>query len=154
MKVVSKRIKHELDLLADYNIETEGVFNHHNEMIINIYPCEKQKYYIKFTLSKEYPFNAPKVVLFNLENNEQIRYTDHFVKMYNFYKKEKKIKYDCPCCYNLICEWQLQIKLIQVVHEIQQFDERLIRFRSIYYSKYLKQLDICEDVINVIVGFL
>ena len=119
MKTVSKRIDYELDLLKIYNVETEGVFNFYNEMIIFVYPCEKQKYYIKFTLAREYPFNKPKVVFFNLENNEEMPYTDHFVRMYNFYKKKTNIKYDCPCCYNLICEWQLQVKLIQIVQEIQ-----------------------------------
>lgn len=121
-KILSNRIKRELELLIKENIcKEENIFvlmNDKYDLVIGIKKLDDKKYY-EFIIPKKYPFVPPK-----LKINSRYLSFNHNIKSYLFSKL--LIKYTgmkCFCCSTILCSynWAPSLTFKHIFDDLNKF---------------------------------
>lgn len=146
-KKLQNRIKKEITFLKDYYHEKNICIDMDNDdeykiLRIFIKHNDKINYDTKILIHYDYPFKPPDVYLSNvkLKDKSTMRYYNFFTICSNFYYDEKNSfqEYECPCCYNMMCSWHLNLTILDIMKDIKKFDNQFKRLRSLYYFKKIK----------------
>lgn len=152
-----KRINNDIKLFDNYkNLIFDKIQekNVDNKYFIYIYlKINKTKYLFK--LKHDYPFSAPEILI-NIEN-KYIDYYEYIFKLYTFYNN--KINIDgvtCPCCFNLLCNYNLNYKLIHFVDEILNYNDLIIKLSNKYFGLLIlnKKNNLNDNINNYIIQYL
>ena len=166
-----KRVYKEIKLLEDYygkdNIESRTlVENEQDEYVINIYKNKHLFCNVKVVLYHDYPFKDPSFSLYYTDNNDNnnivihtIKYFDFFENCSLFYYTRNNVLLDghlCPCCYNAICNRQLNMSLLELSKDVQKFGIQFMRLRERYFVKknIQEKNNLDEDSLNIILSYV
>tara|TARA_A100001011_G_scaffold195608_1_gene203972 strand:+ start:3596 stop:4105 length:510 start_codon:yes stop_codon:yes gene_type:complete len=162
-----KRIYKELNILENYygkeKIEVRTLFeNEQDPYVINVYKNKHLFCNIKIILPYNYPFKEPMFCLYSVNSDKKIsiiNYFDFFKKCSQFYFYENNVmlqEHSCPCCFNKICNRQLNETLLELSKDVQKFGIQFMRLREKYFLKnYIKILNyLNEDVLNIILSYI
>jgi|TARA_B110000285_G_scaffold231293_1_gene299679 hypothetical protein len=145
-----KRINNDLKLFDNYNnliLDKLEEKNVDNKYFIFIYlKINKIKYLFK--LKHDYPFSAPEILI-NIEN----KYTDYYeylFDLYCFYKNKINTNHiTCPCCFNLLCNYNLNYKLVNFIDEIIKYNKLIMQLSNKYFGLLiLNKKNNLNDYIN------
>ena len=149
-----KRVYKEIQLLENYygkeKVDVRTIIeNENDEYVINIYKNEKLFCNVKIILYYDYPFKEPSFCLYNYDKthnvNNTIKYFDFFEKCSLFYYTKNKVHLEehlCPCCYNAICNRELNNSLLELSKDVQKFYIQFMRLREKYFlKKFIKSVN-------------
>jgi len=162
------RVNKEIELLENYygkdNVEVRTVFeNELHEFAINIYKNKFLFCNVKVILYYDYPFKDPAFCLYHYDKSDNIihtiKYYDFFADAGSFYYTKKNVSLDgylCPCCYNAICNRQLNESLLELSKDIQKFGIQFRQLREKYFLKKYIQLinNLNDDILNIILVYI
>lgn len=161
------RVYKEIELLKNYycehNIEVRTLFeNEQDPYVINIYKNKRLFCNVKIVLPYDYPFKDPMFCFYTVETSQQIstiNYINFFKECSQFYFYENKVlmpEHLCPCCYNAICNRELNETLMDLSKDVQKFGVQFMRLREAYFSKkYIKILNkLNDDTLNIILSYI
>lgn len=96
-----------------------------------------------------YPFRPPSLIM---SNDKIISYNPNLYpsRLWNAYREETG---KCMCCHNIMCpdNWSPARKIFHVIHEYEDFIERL---KTIQKIRIFKNVQLPDDMIYYIVDFL
>jgi len=96
-----------------------------------------------------YPFRPPSLIM---SNDRIISYNPNLypIRLWNAYREETG---KCMCCHNILCpdNWSPARKIVHVIHEYEDFIERL---KTIQKIRIFKNVQLPDDMIYYIVDFL
>ena len=133
---------HNLNLYLDYNL---------NGACLNIYLRDIDKTcLIKYP--KDYPFRPCNI--FIIQNNKEISYINYLKnkhsKILKYIKYPHKFPMACPCCFNMVCQWEVSHTSNKMVEEfifkynkLEQMENRIhgyMTLNKIFNENYLKAL--------------
>ena len=122
----------------------------------------KNKTYLYFTYKKHdyriyipenYPFITPKLnIIFCKDDydNYYMSYVDYFFKLFLFYKPF--FIYECPCCFNIECNWTPKNTFVDLINDIDKYTNILQMLKEKYYCN--KFINLNKDLVNIINDYL
>lgn len=152
-----KRINNDVKLLDNYNnlildkIQEKNVDNIY--FIFIYFQINKIKY--MFKLKYDYPLSPPQILI-NIDNL-YLDYYEHIFKLYTFYNNKINVHdVTCPCCFNLLCNYNLTYKLINFVDEILNYNNLITRLSNKYFGLLLlnKKNNLNDNINNYIIEYL
>lgn len=167
-----KRVYKEIQLLEDYygkdKVDARTLIeNEQDEYVINIYKNQNLFCNVKIFLYYDYPFKEPSITFYFSQKdknnksivNDTIKYFDFFAKCSLFYYTRNEVEledHQCPCCYNAICDRQLNTSLLELSKDVHKFGNQFMRLREKYFmKKYIQQKNnIDENLLNIILGYI
>ena len=151
-----KRINKDILLIKSYdNVNIEKYEEVNNDEFYIYLVLNKKKYLFK--LKNDYPFSAPEILI--KINNNYIDYYEYIFDIYKFYKNNMKaddITCSCPCCFNLLCDYNLNYKLIDFLGEIIDYNKSIIQLSNKYFGKILlnKKSNLNDNINYYILSYL
>lgn len=152
-----KRIKNDIKLFDNY---TNIILDKFEEKNINncdvafvFFKINKKKYLFK--LKHDYPFSAPEILI-NIEN----KYTDYYEYIFNlycFYKNKINTNdVTCPCCFNLLCNYNLNYKLVNFIDEIIKYNKLIMQLSNKYFGLLIlnKKNNLNDNINSYIINYL
>jgi len=161
-----KRVDKEVKLLEDYyesdKVEVRTVFvNEQDPYVINLYKNKNLFCNVKIILPYDYPFKNPGFYFYSINDNiiSTINYFDFFKNCSYFYFYKNQVVLDehlCPCCYNTMCNRELNQSLLELSKDIQKFSIQFMRLREKYFAKkYINILNnLNEDILNILLEYI
>ena len=133
---------HNLNLYLDYNL---------NGACLNIYLRDIDKTRSD-KISKGLSFRPCNI--FIIQNNKEISYINYLKnkhsKILNYIKYPHKFPMACPCCFNMVCQWEVSHTSNKMVEEfifkynkLEQMENRIhgyMTLNKIFNENYLKAL--------------
>jgi hypothetical protein len=164
---IMKRVNKELELLkqkyGNDKVEVRSILeNEKDPYVINVYKNKNLLFDIKIILPYDYPFKDPRFFFYHNEDSNMIATIDYFdffkdCSIFYFYKKNIILEdHQCPCCYNALCNRQLNESLLEISKDIQKFGIQFTRLREKYFLKKYMTLsnNLNEDVINNLLSYI
>ena len=150
--IVTRRIEREMNILDKNNIIFGVKNNDDYKPVIICITIDNINYEISFT--NDFPFSSPNIDI--ILNNNKINYSTYFYKIYKRYQKYSFNKgHSCPCCYNKCCNWQVNFNIIDLIIEINSFNEQIKIFKCKELCELIFfRLNICKDNINHILDYI
>lgn len=164
---IMNRVNKELELLkqnyGNDKVEVRSILeNEKDPYVINVYKNKNLFFDIKIVLPYDYPFKDPRFLFYHNEDSNMIAtidYFDFFKQCSNFYFYKNNIileDHQCPCCYNALCNRQLNETLLAISKDIQKLGIQFNRLREKYFLKkymiFLNNLN--EDIINILLTYI
>lgn len=133
---------HNLNLYLDYNL---------NGASLNIYLRDIDKMCV-IKYPKDYPFRPCNIYID--EGKLKISYTEYLKRKYcrvlDYVKDHSHITMACPCCFNMVCNWEVHYTSNKMIEEFISKDQKLKQLENRIYAymalnktfneKYLKAL--------------
>ena len=150
-----KRINKDIQLLKNSNNVFIEKYQEINNQIFIYLHINNKKYLFK--LKHDYPFSAPDILI-NI-HNKYVDYYEYIFKIYIFYRNKMNsddITCSCPCCFNLLCEYNLNYKLIDFLNEIINYNKLIIQLSNKYFGKIIlnKKNNLNDNINYYIIDFL
>tara|TARA_Y100000389_G_scaffold194412_1_gene224369 strand:- start:805 stop:1293 length:489 start_codon:yes stop_codon:yes gene_type:complete len=148
-----KRIKNDIILIECYKNVTIEKCEENNDKYFIYIKINKKKYLFK--LKHDYPFSAPEILI--KIDNKYIDYYEYIFHIYKFYKNKVNTEnVTCPCCFNLLCEYNLNNKLINFLDEIINYNNLIIQLSNKYFGKILlnKKNNLNDNINYYIIDYL
>ena len=144
---------HNLNLYLDYNL---------NGACLNIYLRDIDKMCV-IKYPKDYPFRPCNI--FINEGKLNISYIEFLKRKYsrilNYIKDQRYVTMACPCCFNMVCQWEVSYTSNKMIEEfifkynkLKQLENRIYGYMVLnktFNEKYLKAM---PDTILEIIRYL
>jgi len=149
--MIKRRLERELNtLMDDHNLNLYLDYNL-NGASLNIYLRDIDKMCV-IKYPKDYPFRPCNI--FILQNKKEVSYIQllrsKYSKILNYMKYPHKFNMACPCCFNMVCQWEVSHTSNKMVEEfifkynkLEQMENRIYGYmvlNKIFNETYLKAL--------------